>query len=183
MVDWEKIKLDYITQNISYSQLAEKYGLNKTTIAKRAGAEKWVQLRKEQANKVLSKTTDKIAKKRADKYARIDDLADQLLEKLEKAVGELDLSITQVTVRKGNKDNYTMKKELKAAPGGTVDQKALRNLTAALKDLREVKDIKGTLDRKEQQARIDNLRRQADQDKDTDTGAVLIIEGGGEYAN
>lgn len=184
MADWEKIKLDYITQpDMSYRKLAELYGLNETTIARRAGAEHWVQLRQEQASKVLSKTTDKIAKKRADKYARIDDLADQLLEKLEQAVGELDLSITQVTSRKGDKNNYTETKRLKASPGGTVDQKALRNLTAALKDLKEVKDIKCKLDRQEQQARIDNLRKQAKDDKDKIQDVKVELEGLSDYAD
>ena len=52
----------------------------------------------------------------------------------------------------------------------------LRNVTGALKDIREVLGIRHELDVEEQQARIANLRKMAEADK-KDTEIVVRIEG------
>ena len=42
MADWKKIKTEYITTETSYRKLAQKYGLDQATIARRAKKEGWV---------------------------------------------------------------------------------------------------------------------------------------------
>ena len=51
-MDWIKIKNEYINGNISYRKLAEKYNVTVRQIANVAKAENWVELRKEQRNKI-----------------------------------------------------------------------------------------------------------------------------------
>ena len=56
------------------------------------------------------------------------------------------------------------------------DTTAVRRLTASLCDLKELLGIKSEADSREQEARIANLRRQAD--REDDEGApTLVVEG------
>ena len=89
MADWQAIKTEYITTDTSYRKLAQKYGIHYKVISDRGKAEDWVELRSQYRDKTLTKTLDKLSTKKADKMARIDDLADRLLEKLERAITEL----------------------------------------------------------------------------------------------
>lgn len=176
MADWKKIKTEYITTNASYRMLAKKYGVGVQTICTRSKAEGWIALREQHRDKTVTKTIDRISEKQADKMARIDDLADQLLEKLEQAVSELDMVI--ITRKKkvvyANTETTTEQKE--AVEGGVVDRQGLRQLTAALKDIKEVKMLRSELDRQEQEARIANLRKQANPNAGKET-PTLIVEG------
>lgn len=73
-VNWKDVKNEYIhDETQSYSDLAQKYGVNETTIAVRAGREHWTSLRKTTLAKVQEKTIEKtsetIAKFQAKKLA------------------------------------------------------------------------------------------------------------------
>ena len=181
MADWKKIKTEYITTDTSYRKLAQKYGVSYQAICHRSQEEGWIAKREQHKNKTISKTLDRISDKQADKLSRIDELADQLLEKLEQAVGELDRVIIthKQKVVTANIETTTEQKE--AVEGGIVDRAGLRQLTAALKDIKEVKMLRTALDEQEQEARIANLRRQAQREEDT-TNEVEVIFAAGEEA-
>lgn len=72
-VNWLKIRNDYINGGGSYRKLAEKYGVNKDTIALRAKAENWKGLRDIQTAKIqtdtIQKTQDKISDAISDEAA------------------------------------------------------------------------------------------------------------------
>ena len=97
MADWQSIKTEYITTDTSYRKLAQKYGVSTTQICNVGRDEKWVELREQHLNKTVAKTLDKISNKQADKMSRIDKLTDQLLDKLEQAITELDLQLVKHT--------------------------------------------------------------------------------------
>lgn len=65
-VDWLKIKNDYINGGGSYRKLAEKYGVNKDTIAQRAKSEGWKEQRDIQTDKTHTKTIQKTEEKISD---------------------------------------------------------------------------------------------------------------------
>lgn len=65
-VDWLKIRNDYINGGGSYRKLAEKYGVNKDTIALRAKAEDWQGQRNAQTDKIQAKTRQKTEEKISD---------------------------------------------------------------------------------------------------------------------
>ena len=82
MLDWKKAKTEYITTNISYRKLADKYGTSASAICQKAKAEKWVEQRKQYINKTVTKTVEKISEKEADALAehyRANDLMAKLL--------------------------------------------------------------------------------------------------------
>ena len=187
MADWKKIKTEYITSETSYRRLAEKYGVGRNVIGERARAEKWVQARKEYRDKTVTKSIERIGEKTVDKMARIDALSDLLLDKLEAAVAELDLQLctnrTKVkeieyhNAQRPDKPTKETVTETETVEGvrSVIDRAGLRQLTAALKDIKEVKMLRSELDRQEQEARIANLRKQAQEE--TVSGAALVVEG------
>lgn len=73
MADWVAIKTEYVTTNTSYRKLAEKYGINKDSIAARAKAENWQQEKRQQTDniqtKAIQKTTEAIAETHAERIA------------------------------------------------------------------------------------------------------------------
>ena len=44
--NWVEIKEEYITTEISYKKLADKYGLSESTLMQRAAKEKWTDQKK-----------------------------------------------------------------------------------------------------------------------------------------
>ena len=178
MADWQAIKTEYITTDTSYRKLAQKYGVRYATLQARAKEEKWTELRDRHRTSTVSKSLTKISNKQASKLARIEGITDKLLNKLEKAVDELDLEIIKRKTKVDDGLTETTTETMEAVEGGIVDRAGLRQLTAALKDLKEIQMLKSELDRQEQEARIDKLRADAQQrnndDDDDETGVVLM---------
>ena len=187
-MDWLKIKTEYITTDISYRGLAEKYGVSKSQIYKVGGEEGWVELREQHRSKVVAKSVKKIEEKKAKQAAKVGDLADKLLIKLEQAIEELDQ--TMVTHKTKTRE---IKYEDGSAPGkptretireeeellaveSVIDRGGLRLLTAALKELQAIKGEITDLERREKEARIDALRRSSmtADGEDDDTGVILL---------
>lgn len=173
--NWKKIKAEYISTDTSYRKLAEKYGIHYKVISERGKAEGWVELRKQHRDKTITKALDKISDRQADKMARIDGIADKLLDKIEQAVTELDMKITTHKYKEETETTETTTEWREAEEGGIVDRAGLRQITAALRDLKEIKMIQSELDRREQEARIANLERQAEKDEVKDTGVHGVV--------
>ena len=188
MADWQAIKTEYITTDTSYRKLAQKYGIHYKVISERGKDEGWVELRSQHRDKTLTKTLGKISNKQADKLSRIDDLADKLLEKLEQAITELDLQLAKHTDKtktiEYNNDRRPDKptrevvheEEKLLEVKSIVDRQGLKQIASALKDIKEVKMLRSELDRQEQEARIANLRKNAEKDDDdTDNGVIEVV--------
>ena len=194
MEDWLKIKTEYITTDISYRKLAEKYSISKNRIADRGRDEGWPEMRVQFRDKTVTKSLEKISEKKAKKAARVEDLADKLLIKLEQAIEEIDQ--TMVTHKTKTKDiqygdlsapgkptkEVIHEEEQLLAVTGVVDRIGLRQLTAALRDLKEVKGILSDMERREREARIEVLRRQAEKGDTSDSSVTVQLEGVEEYA-
>ena len=147
MADWKKIKTEYITTDTSYRKLAQKYGVGYQAICHRSKEEGWITEREQYKNKTISKTIEKISQQEANRAARIHSVADKLLNKIEAMVDSEE----------------------------PMDTKGIRALTAAVKDLKEIQSVRSELDRQEQEARIANLRKQANPEQMD--APKLVIEG------
>ena len=190
MIDWKTIETEYVTTDISHRQLAEKYGIGRSRLSQYASKEKWKEKRDKHRANIVAKTIEKIGKKQVDKMARIDKLADKLLEKLEKAVSQLDMQLVKhtdktKTIEYGNcrrPDKPTREvvheEEKVLEVSSIIDRQGLKQISSALKDIKEVKMLTTELDRQEQEARIDKLRAEAGQrnheDDDDETGVILM---------
>ena len=154
MADWNKIKTEYLTSDTSYRKLAQKYGVNAITIAKKASKEGWVSQRQQQANRTLSKTLTVVSNRQVNRAVRLQEVADKLLNKIEAAV-----------------DDYNMEVLL-------VDRQSLRQITGALKDIKDIQMIRSEADLREQEARIAKLLKEADSENSGPNKVVIQIEGG-----
>lgn len=200
VADWQKIKTEYITTDTSYRKLAQKHGINATNIAKRASAEGWVELRKQNASKTLAKTIEKISEqqssKEADRVARINDLTDRLLDKVEQAITELDRHLCK-EVHKEKIIEYnnpqradkptretTHEEEKVIEVTSAIDRLGLKQVASALRDIQEIQMRRTQLDEEEQRARIENLRRNAQKDDSKNGGKITVVLEGAleEYA-
>ena len=176
MADWQKIKTEYITTDISLRKLAQKYGIRYATLQDRSKKEEWITLRDQHRTSTVSKTISMIGDKQADKLARIEGVTDKLLMKLEQAVDELDLEIIKRKTKLESEGLEVTTETMEAKEGGIVDRAGLRHLTAALKDLKEIQMLKSELDRQEQQARIDKLRREAEKEEKNNEPIRVIMD-------
>ena len=187
MADWQAIKTEYITTDTSYRKLSQKHGIGYQAICHRSKEEGWIAMREQHTNKTITKAIDKISSKKADKMARIDDLADKLLEKLEQAITELDLHLYRHTdknkvieynndLRPDKPTKETIHEEEKLLEvKSIVDRQGLKQISSALKDIKEVKMLRSELDNKEQRARIANLEKQAEKTDDNKEPIRVII--------
>lgn len=154
MADWNKIKTEYLTSDTSYRKLAQKYGVNAITIAKKASKEDWVSQRQQQANRTLSRTLTAVSNRQVNRAVRLQEVADKLLNKIEAAV-----------------DDYNMEVLL-------VDRQSLRQITGALKDIKDIQMIRSEADLREQEARIAKLLKEAEREDSGPNKVVIQIEGG-----
>lgn len=191
--DWKKIKTEYITTDkSSYRKLAEKYNVPLGTLQKRAKKENWPELKQQSGDRTVAKTITVIEDKQVDKMTRIQGITDLLLDKIERAVTELDIQLFK-NVEKVKEIEYNnlerpdkptkeiIHEEEKITEIRTiVDRKGVQELAAAIKNLKEVQMLKSELDLKEQEARIAKLQREAEADADKNSSVSITIEGGDE---
>ena len=195
-MDWSAIKTEYITdESTSYRKLAEKYGVPLGTLYKRAKKENWVSLRKQSGDRRVAKTVSAIERKHAQKLSRIQDITDRLLDRIERAVEELDTQLYKAVVktkeieynnieRPDKPTKEVIHEEERVLEVKTiVDRTGLKDIAAALKSIKEVQMLKTDLDLREQEARIRNLERQAEADDKVDSEITVVIEGDlGKYS-
>lgn len=195
-VDWNAIKTEYITdESSSYRKLAKKYGVSLTAITNRAKKENWVELRIQFKDKVTTKNIEKFSEKQSERLTRIQGITDKLLNKLERAVEELDIQLFKnvVKVKEIEYNNFErpdkptkeiIHEEEKYTEVRTIiDKSGLKAIASALRDIKEVQMLKSELDHREQEARIRNLEKQAEAEDKEDNEIKVIIEGGlGNYS-
>ena len=148
MIDWQAIKTEYITTSTSYRKLAQKYGVSHVQIGNVGKEDKWVELRRQHLDRTVAKTVAAVESAQANRAKKMQSVADKLLLRIEALVDD----------------------------ERPLDTKAIRSLTAAVKDLKEIQSIKSELDEKEQKARIANLEKQSEKD-DGISAPTLVVEG------
>lgn len=157
MADWQSIKTEYITTDTSYRKLGEKYGIHYKVISEKGKAEGWVQLRSQHRDKTLTKALDRICEKKVDRAARLNSVAELLLEKVERLL-ESDGMIN-------------------------VDTQGMKHISGVLKDIKEIQMIRSDADMAEQEARIAKLRKEAEAgDNNKEPIRVIIDDGLNEYS-
>lgn len=148
-MDWNKLKAEYIAGGTSYRKLSEKYGVPFSTLKEHARKEQWTDLRDKARHKADTKFANLIGEKQAIKSSKINDVADKLLDKISLLLDDLQ----------------------------GLDTQAIKHLTSSLKDIKDIKGLKSDIDLREQEARIEKLRKDADMNKqgeDKPCGVLLM---------
>jgi hypothetical protein len=153
VVEWSKIKAEYIAGSMSYRKLAEKHGVSFDTLKEHAVPEGWYKLRQQNHNNTTTKIVNAMNDKSVKKAVDIIDVADRLLEKIEEVAGMVS------------------------------DPDSIKKLTSAIKDLKDIKGIKSEADMREQEARINKLRKEAEREDDTTNEIEVVFKAGEEEWN
>lgn len=146
LLDWKRIKAEYIAGGTSYRKLAEKYDVKFSALRNVAEKENWVELKAQTQHKSNTKIVNAISEKEAKRATNIVDVADKLLDKIS------ELMDTMV-----------------------VDTQSVKHLTSALKDLKDIKGIKSDADMREQEARIAKLQKEAEADDNSTTEVTVTF--------
>lgn len=155
MADWKKIKAEYIKGGISYRKLADKHNVPFGTLTRIAGNEKWGELKRKSEEKAGIELANAIGKENARKAVKINGIADKLLDKISDTLDSMDV----------------------------IDSQSIKHFTSALKDIKDIKGIKSDMDLKEQEARIDKLRKEAESEQKDVSIEVIMGEDVVDYAN
>ena len=147
-MDWTRIKEDYASGSLSLRSLSKKYGVSYSTIQSRANRENWARI--PGAGEVVN----------PDFQENLNALCRRLLALAEQAAEELSMNIIVTKTKVRTEDGECTTERRYYEPGGTVDCKDLKVLTAALKDIRDLQMIRDPLDIREQEVKIRNLERQ-----------------------
>ncbi len=85
-MNWEEIKLEYVTTDISYRELSEKHGISFSSLSKMAVKGKWSKERNKHRKKVATKVQQKIVVKKAKELAKEIEIAEAISDILQVAV-------------------------------------------------------------------------------------------------
>ena len=147
-MDWNKIKAEYIAGGTSYRKLCQKYDVSLNTLQQVAKREKWCELKKQAQDKSNAKMVNAISNDIAKKSTKINDVADKLLDKISDMLDTFEF-----------------------------DTQAIKHLTSSLKDIKDIKGLKSDIDLREQEARINKLRKDAEEEQ-KDAEIKISICGG-----
>ncbi len=89
-VNWEKIKTEYITGDISQQKLAAKHGVSVTTLKSRAQREHWYRDRENSRSKVVQKAVQKAETRQARIACKELTLLDKIEKHLDRAISDVD---------------------------------------------------------------------------------------------
>ncbi len=153
-MDWNKIKAEYIAGGTSYRKLAAKYSVSFSTLRDIAIREKWTDLREQARNTSVTKLVESIGEQNGTYTVSVNEVADKLLEKITELLGNAKLGVYGV-----------------------------KQLTSALKDIKDVKGIKSDIDIKEQNARIDKLRKEIEGEQIDNRITVTFAEDVKKYGD
>ena len=147
-MDWNKIKAEYIAGGTSYRKLADKYNVSFAILRREAEKGKWTKLKAQTKQKADTKIVNSVANDISKNAIKINDVADKLLDKIITLLDEFD----------------------------GIDSQSIKQLTSSLKDIKEIKGVKSDIDLKEQNARIDKLRKDIEAEQG-DTSVIVKFEG------
>lgn len=163
---WELIESEYITTRASYRALIEKYNVPKTTLMERARREEWVSKRQAYRQSVVAQTVQRMSTRASEdaikKLEKLQAVSDKLSHLIDKTLDDADQFYRYVFVL-GDESGQRVVDSVEAK----LDAKALRDFTAAVKDLVSVTRNVYSLptDAEKEAQRVARAKLKLDQDK------------------
>ena len=155
---WDKLRMEYISSSeASIRGISKKYGISYSAVRNRCQKEDWLGQREIMKQQMFQKSIDLVSDTPAEECSRAFRLASKVMDKLEEVIDGIDANDSDAT-------------------------RYLKNITSAIKDLKEIGLFRSELDKAEQMARISKLRKDAEEEQ-KDTHITVVIEDGDEYAN
>ena len=134
--NWDILREEYLSSDVSYRELCTKHSLAYNTLAKIAAKEGWYKMKKEGSKTPFTREE------------RILAISDSLLDKIEKSISELDRCIVKNKERtKTVEYDYDTKKPITETVeekedikviDGMIDKMGLKQLVSTLKDIKDI---------------------------------------------
>lgn len=150
-MDWDELKREYVTTNISYRKLAAKYDVDFNSLQYQARKFNWYQERLQFRDKINTKSLEIAQEKATDYKSVLYDLAYKVAQQLSDMTEKFGI---EKLVKMGIKP---------------------RDITGAIKDLEDTLHIKSEIDLKEQEARIKKLQRDTSIEENNDNRYGVLI--------
>ena len=174
LVSWVEIEHEYVTdlrkKPCSLETLAKKYSIPIQTIMDQSAKGKWSDKRRQYKEETKRKALEKASDADADRIARLLSIADKAADKAEQALGELEQYVVKDKKKVRTveyKDNTAIGKPTKEVidetehiniADGPVDRLGLSQVTAALKNIKEIYSLPVDLEDKRYKAEFDKKR-------------------------
>lgn len=172
-MDWEAVKTEYVTTNISKTKLAEKYGLPHGQVQYRSMAEQWGELRRRHRDKIMAKTSDRLSDEAAERMARLMGSTDKLMDAALQALDDPEQFYRYIVKEKEDGETYTREVVLDKA-----DTKAMKDMGTVLEKLTGLtRDLYGLPDR-EQELREQLARQKLEQARSDADRSIEVVLGG-----
>lgn len=152
-IDWLAIREEYISGRGSTTELAARYGVPLKTVKYHCTADGWVRLKEQVAQKASDDAVARAAGSVSGYRDRICAAAMRLLDRVEEYLGAADQA------------------------GRVMRSADILNVARALRDIKDVADVKAPGDLEEQAARIDKLRADARRDDAEDATVRVEMDG------
>ena len=136
--DWDKLRTEYITSDLSLKDISDKYGVSQRLVNTKSSEQGWVDQRKKYNAKVVEKAVNKVAAKRANQLAKELAIADNISNVLKKALEDAEQFnryIIDTTTRVDGTEIRTSEEKTFEK----VDMRALKDAAAALRLVEEMK--------------------------------------------
>ena len=161
-IDWDKIKTEYVTTDISIRALSEKHKIDKNLVASHCKNDKWVKARKDYKTRVSTKAITKSCNKKANELAGVLSSAYKIRDTIEKAVDD-PYQFNRFLVTKGSKGGeFETTEEVMEK----VDTKAIREMTQALKAIEGLIRSLNNIPTPAEQQRLDIERQKFELEKE-----------------
>lgn len=153
-IEWTKIRSDYLSGNFSYRELAQKYNIPFSTIAKKGKKNGWVSLKEKRRNRIDTKVAQKIEEEEVENILndieRVCNVAKSLIAKAEKATEELqNYNLKTKKTEKTTKYKPRTKQKMPIKESeiiseeitigeGIIDTKRMKEISSALLDIKNI---------------------------------------------
>lgn len=134
-INWSDAKTRYVTTNLSYRQIAEEFGVSHSQMRQVGAREKWTEARNSFRIKAEQKTLNKAANVEAKRYDRLVSVSNKALARIEQMIEKCN------------------------------DAQGMRALIASLRDIKGIQGARSDAETREQEARIDKLKKDAESDQ------------------
>lgn len=173
--DWNALKTEFVTGDISASALAKKHKINPATLYRHYQIERWMDAKREYLGSVMEKCADKAAYIAAIKLSKELDIANKLSGILDEAVTD-EKQFKRYIVKEKTSDGSTVTEEQIFEK---IDMQALGKAIKALESLEQIKSVMYGIvsPMQERKLQLEEAKLKGEEkEKDTEGGVVILPE-------
>ncbi len=140
--DWERIKEDYIENDVTLGYISDKYGISKTSVSRHSSDEGWVDEKKRRNKAAARRRIANASDEPREKLERLREISDVITEKIIDAVSDERQFNRYIVSEKALDDSGKAVTVMNERYFDKLDIKSLREMTSTLKVLSEcVKEL------------------------------------------